>query len=195
MVIKPINLLKALTYKVKKQDKRKKFHSFTEKNIAIFTDASVSPYGGPACIGWVQKGSPETVKFELVKEEPTSVQFLEAKAIARAILKNDTTEKICIYSDSQVGIRIIKTIFSGKNYHEATVLLGTSTVNAMVHGNRRKTVQLIWVKAHQENDWNVICDQLVRYGRNRLKAGASIEEVNHEAQGVLHEMMRVRELK
>lgn len=168
---------------------------YTEDQADFFTDASVSPYGGVACIGWLKQGSLAEVKFELAKSKPIAVHYLEAKAMALAILRSNESDFIHIHSDSQAGIEIMKAVLAGSDHHTATSFLGALTVETILRINKNNKVQLSWVKAHEENDWNIICDQLVRYGRNSLKCGASIKEVNHEAQSVIKEMMRVRNLK
>lgn len=161
----------------------------------IFTDASVSPYGGVACIGWLKKETLENVKFELLKPPSIAVNLLEAKAIVRAILKNNSIDCLNIFSDSQAGIKIVNTAISGEDYHASANFFGSLTVEALTQIDKTNDVHLLWVKAHQENVWNILCDQLVRYGRNTLKLGASITEVNYEANLVLREMMKVRGLE
>jgi len=178
-----------------KTDLNLKAGSFNHTYAEVYTDASASPYGkGGACIGWIKKGTLEEVKFGLLESRFIAIQFLEAKAIAQAILRNSSSDTIHIHSDSKAGIKIIQAAINNTDHHAASNFLGSLIIDNLTRIASRKEVRFTWVKSHQDDDWNVLCDQLVRYGRNLLKEGYDIWEVNNEAKQLIKEMMRVRGL-
>lgn len=160
----------------------------------LFTDASASPYGGVACTGWIRKGTRKEVHFSLKESHHMTTQMLEAKAIVQAIRENRTCKILYVNSDSQAGIKIVQSAINKTDHNIAASFLGAITIEDLIRVATRIEIKFIWVKSHQDNDWNVLCDQLVRYGRNCLKEGNPIHEVNVSAKKVLEEMMRVRNL-
>lgn len=144
---------------------------FGSRKVHIYTDASSTPHTN--VIGWVRKSFP-LLEFSFEEKLFGSVNDLEFLAVCSAISAYRNASSLVIHSDSMYSVREFKRL--QKLGSVAEVLSSLMQANPLVEEGHAvaKTivsgrVEVLWVKGHQDDDWNVCADQMVRYARRRIK--------------------------
>lgn len=146
--------------------------------VEVYTDASApvnNTKRSRGVYGWVQKVNKSSdVTFQFAPAS-ADTDTLEIRAIVDAISQHLNSHHLIIHSDSQNAIAVFNR-YARMQFREVTAELekkyqvDEKVAYRVMQAIQRQQVELVWVKSHQDNTWNVCADQMVRYARARMRS-------------------------
>lgn len=146
--------------------------------VEVYTDASAPANNtkrSRGVYGWVQKVNKSSdVTFQFAPAS-ADTDTLEIRAIVDAISQHLNSHHLIIHSDSQNAIAVFNR-YARMQFREVTAELekkyqvDEKVAYRVMQAIQRQQVELVWVKSHQDNTWNVCADQMVRYARARMRS-------------------------
>jgi ribonuclease HI len=168
--------------------------------VEVYTDASAPTNNtktSRGVYGWVQKVNKSSdVTFQFAPAS-ADTDTLEIRAIADAISEHLTARNLVIYSDSQNAIAVFNR-YARMEFREVTTELhkkyqvDEKVAYRVMQSIHRKQVELVWVKSHQDNTWNVCADQMVRYARARMRSNSETVTIAAEVKQLLTNLINNR---
>jgi ribonuclease HI len=143
------------------------------REIQIYTDVSSTHQSN--IIGWVRKSMfMSSLQFSFEEKLFGSVNDLEFLAICSAVSAYRNASNLVVYSDSMNAVKEFERLQKLRSVAE--VLDALMRANPLVENGHAVAksiasgcVKVQWVRAHQNDDWNICADQMVRYARRRMK--------------------------
>jgi ribonuclease HI len=168
--------------------------------VEVYTDASAPANNtkkSRGVYGWVQKVNKSSdVTFQFAPAS-ADTDTLEIRAIADAISEHLTARNLVIYSDSQNAIAVFNR-YARMEFRDVTAELekkyqvDEKVAYRVMQSILRKQVELVWVKSHQDNTWNVCADQMVRYARARMRSTSETVAIAAEVKQLLTNLINNR---
>lgn len=165
----------------------------------VYTDASVAANRqGSATCGWVRKNAwqdNKKVKFSVSKSSGTVLDN-EIKAIVFALTEHKGYGTVNVYSDSDRAVQIVTSYLNGNQNVIRHGILSISEMDAFNRAvftpKKKRSLNIYWVKAHVDNEWNNVADQMVKYARYLYN---SLKVTSEEQVKVMCEEMVVEHMK